>query len=130
MRCATNVCSPDTSSNAPASIIAWSDAPSANWRERFTYESDQRRLETGAKSPAAGSFRRPAVRAVATRRLHRALRPLFSSGRWTSGDVIARAVRLVFLEVVGEQQRTAAGRQHREWVIATFPGGGTNPGRT
>src|SRR4030095_7261413 len=47
MRCATNACSPASSSSPSALRLGWWVAPCASWKERFAYEPDQRRPEEG-----------------------------------------------------------------------------------
>src|SRR6266487_6837879 len=100
MRFATNASSPVTSSNGTVLTIAWWAVRSASWRAGSTYESDQRRIETGQTGPATESFWRTTGREVAAGGLREPALLLSALGRRPSGGPDAGVLRLVFLERV------------------------------
>src|SRR5437867_9790336 len=100
MRFATNASSPGTSSNVTALTIAWWAVRSVSWKARSTYESDQRRFETGQTGPAAKSFRRTTGRAAAAGGLREPATLLSALGGRSPGGRDAGVLRLVFLEMV------------------------------
>src|SRR6185503_18229831 len=53
MPCATNACSPASSSSPSASRSGWLAAPCASWKEKSAYEPDQRRPEKGESNTDA-----------------------------------------------------------------------------
>src|SRR6266702_2049027 len=114
MRIATNASSPVTSSNVTALTIAWWAVRFVSWRARSTYESDQRCVETGQTGPAAKSVRRTTDRATPARGLRAPVKLLSAlAGRPAVGRD-AGVLRLVFLEMVGQQRRTPIRRRGDE----------------
>src|ERR1051326_8955301 len=124
---ATSVSWPVTSNNATALTIAWSGGRSASWREKSTYEPDQRRVETGQTSPAAKSLRRSAQRPGATGGLCGAPELLSPRRGGVAGDRGTELLRLVFFAVVAQPKPTPGRRRCREQREGPVPGGGPSP---